>query len=227
MRVYVAGSTKGISRVQHVMAECQRGGHEITFDWTGAEGEIRADWSSDIGRANELATVERDAVLSADALVLVAPPKDVAGLGCWTEVGIAIGRPIPVVLVDDPRESVFWYLPNIRRTSLSLLLGTLDMIAMPDESVLEEAERLVVGDRADAYGHPAAHSFRVAGAWRSIFGWDVDAYRVNLAMAIFKVARAAVAPHRDSLVDVAGYSRTAEAVLAREGAQGFQDLGPR
>jgi hypothetical protein len=94
------------------------------------------------------------------------------------------------------------------------------------ESVLGEAERLVSGARATSYGHPAEHSSRVAGAWRSVFGWDVDAYRVNLAMAIFKVARAAVGPHRDSLVDVAGYARTAEAVLAREGVRGFKDLTP-
>lgn len=94
------------------------------------------------------------------------------------------------------------------------------------ESVLQEAERLVGGARSQRYGHPAEHSARVAGAWRSVFGWDVDAYRVNLAMAIFKVARAAVGSHRDSLVDVAGYARTAEAVLAREGVHGFEDLSP-
>lgn len=229
MRVYVAGSTKGVSRVQVVMAEVRRGGHEITFDWTGAEGEIRdnqADWANDLRRATELSGLERDAVLTADALVLVAPPANVAGLGCWMEVGIALGRQIPVLLVDGPRESLFWYLPNVYRTGLSLLLGALDHVQSQPESVLEEAERLVGGARADSYGHPAEHSTRVAGAWRSVFGWDVDAYRVNLAMALFKVARAAAGAHRDSLVDVAGYSRTAEAVLAREGAQGFQDLGP-
>lgn len=227
MRLYVAGSTKAIPDVRAVIEICRYGGHEITFDWTGEEGEIRSDWSANGERAAELATLERDAVNTADALVLVAPPEGVPGLGCWTEVGMALGRGIPVLLVGTPRESVFWYLPHVRRTSLSLLLGALYVVAMQGESVLQEAERIVGGARSDSYGHPAEHSSRVAGAWRSLFGWDVDAYRVNLAMAIFKVARAVVAPHRDSLVDVGGYARTAEAVLAREGAQGFQDLGPR
>jgi len=92
------------------------------------------------------------------------------------------------------------------------------------ESVLQEAERIVNGARADSYGHPADHSQKVADLWCSAFGWNADAYRVNLAMVLFKVARADVGKSRDSLVDVAGYARTAEAVLARRGREGFTDL---
>lgn len=92
------------------------------------------------------------------------------------------------------------------------------------ESVLQEAERIVNGARADSYGHPADHSSVVADLWRAAFGWEADAYRVNLAMALFKIARADVGRSRDSLVDVCGYARTAEATLARAGADGFTDL---
>lgn len=92
------------------------------------------------------------------------------------------------------------------------------------ESVLAEAERIVNGARSRSYGHPADHADLVARLWGAAFGWDTDAYQVNLAMILFKLARADVGRGRDSLVDIAGYSRTAEAVLAREGAEGFEDL---
>lgn len=43
MRVYVAGRTTDIERVRSVIAAVEKAGHEITFDWTGSEGEIRTD----------------------------------------------------------------------------------------------------------------------------------------------------------------------------------------
>lgn len=97
-----------------------------------------------------------------------------------------------------------------------------------NETVLETAARLVDGDRGDTYGHPAEDFERTAGAWRALFGWDVDARRVALAMICVKLSRLIQSPeHRDSVIDIAGYARTYEAVQPREGAQGFQDLGPR
>lgn len=95
-----------------------------------------------------------------------------------------------------------------------------------DETILETAARLVDGDRGEAYGHPAEDFERTAGAWRALFGWDVDARRVALAMCCVKLSRLIQSPdHRDSVIDLGGYARTYEAVLAREGVRGFLDLG--
>lgn len=95
-----------------------------------------------------------------------------------------------------------------------------------DETILEQAARLVDGDRGAAYGHPAEDFERTAGMWRALFGWETDARRVALAMICVKLSRLIQSPdHRDSVTDTAGYARTYEAVLAREGAKGFQDLG--
>lgn len=96
------------------------------------------------------------------------------------------------------------------------------------ETVLETAARLVDGDRGDTYGHPVHDFERTAGAWRALFGWEVDARRVALAMICVKLSRLVQTPdHRDSVVDTGGYARTYEAVAAREGAPGFRDLGQR
>ena len=100
-----------------------------------------------------------------------------------------------------------------------------DLQPIARETVLEEAGRLVEGARSNSYGHPADHAQKVAEMWAATFGWKADAYRVNIAMILFKIARADVGRSRDSLVDIAGYARTAEAVMAREGEQGFTDLG--
>ncbi|MDR5730550.1 MAG: DUF6378 domain-containing protein, partial [Terriglobia bacterium] len=86
-----------------------------------------------------------------------------------------------------------------------------------DENVLEEAARIVGGDRGDAYGHPGDDFARTAGAWSALFGWDVTPARVALAMVVVKLSRLQETPSkRDSIVDIAGYARTYEMVLDRE-----------
>lgn len=111
-----------------------------------------------------------------------------------------------------------------------LLAGGCALVSLVDDpppirDVLEEAGSLVNGARKGVYGHPSEFGTKVAGAWREAFGWDVDAFRVQLAMVIFKAVRAdASREHRDNLVDIAGYARTAETVRARDGVEGFVDL---
>lgn len=43
MRVYVAGSSRRPERARKVIKDIEGAGHEITFDWTGPEGELRPD----------------------------------------------------------------------------------------------------------------------------------------------------------------------------------------
>lgn len=104
------------------------------------------------------------------------------------------------------------------------MIGVLEPIKAPtkyqppsDENVLEEAGRIVGGDRGDDYGHPGDDFARTAGAWKALFGWDVSPAQVALAMVVVKLSRLQETPDkRDSIVDIAGYARTYEMVLDRD-----------
>jgi hypothetical protein len=94
-----------------------------------------------------------------------------------------------------------------------------------DETILETAARLVDSDRGDVYGHPAEDFERQAGMMRALFGWPVEAKDIPLMMVCVKLSRLRQTPlHQDSVLDIAGYARTYEAVQARAGHKGFKDI---
>ncbi len=74
-------------------------------------------------------------------------------------------------------------------------------------AVLEEANNIVNGARADAYGGPE-DSFNAIGAlWTAYTGVAYSATDVAIMMALLKIARLKTSPnHRDSWIDLAGYA---------------------
>lgn len=121
MRVYVAGRVAWIDDVRHAQALAVAAGHEITFDWTGAEGETRHDWTSAVALARHIGEREKGAVLTADAVILIGQgcEEGGGGLGCFIEVGMALAADVDVFVVGPCRESVFWYQPNVVRVRTS------------------------------------------------------------------------------------------------------------
>jgi len=83
---------------------------------------------------------------------------------------------------------------------------------MSDESILEEAQRLVHGDRGKDYGHPLDDFSRTALMWSAILGFEVTAQQVGLCMVALKISRHCHKPKRDNLVDMAGYAATVDMV---------------
>lgn len=71
--------------------------------------------------------------------------------------------------------------------------------------ILREAETLINGDRAKAYGPPEVNFGRIARGWEVILGTHITAEQVALCMAWLKIARLCEGPHRDSYIDGAGY----------------------
>lgn len=87
--------------------------------------------------------------------------------------------------------------------------------ATRQETILEEAQRLVYGARNDDYGHPADDYAKVAMIWTAILGVEVTAKQAALCMVGVKIAREVHRPKRDNLVDLAGYAAVAARIQGR------------
>lgn len=129
LRVYVAGRTGDLDRVNRVQEICRDAGCVISFDWTGPEGDIRTDWRREVPRASELAKRELDAVATSDALVICGPDPH-GGLGCFIETGMAMAYGLPIFVIEPVRESVFWYLPRVVKCQEGYLKEVLEALAM-------------------------------------------------------------------------------------------------
>lgn len=81
------------------------------------------------------------------------------------------------------------------------------------ENVLQEADRLVHGDRQAAYGHPLDDFSKTALIWQAILGIPVTPEQVALCMVGVKISRQCNRPKRDNLVDGCGYFATLEMVI--------------
>lgn len=74
-------------------------------------------------------------------------------------------------------------------------------------SLLEEAQSLIYGDRAQAYGSYEAEATKLATMWSQFLGVHIDSAQVPAMMIMLKLCRLSNNPtHRDSWVDIAGYA---------------------
>lgn len=84
---------------------------------------------------------------------------------------------------------------------------------LESESILEEAQRLVHGDRGADYGHPIDDYTRTGRMWGAILGIpDIDPRVCCLMMAAMKTSREVNKHKRDNLTDLAGYTECASMV---------------
>lgn len=88
------------------------------------------------------------------------------------------------------------------------------------ETVLEEAQRLVHGDRQADYGHPLDDFTRTAQIWSAILGHPVTAEQVGLCMIGVKISRQVNHPKRDNMTDAAGYAGTVQMVIEERARRG-------
>lgn len=81
-----------------------------------------------------------------------------------------------------------------------------------NDSVLQEAQKIIYGDREQTYGRPDLNLNRIAALWETYLH---EKYLGNIAvitaedvcwmMTLMKCARQMNAPKRDNLVDACGY----------------------
>lgn len=77
------------------------------------------------------------------------------------------------------------------------------------ETVVEEANKLIRGDRLEHYGHPSVNFKRIADSWSAFLGVEVTPVMVAIMMILLKAQRVAEGYHHDSMVDIIGYAALA------------------
>lgn len=87
----------------------------------------------------------------------------------------------------------------------------------PQETILQEAQRLVHGNRRADYGHPADDYGRTGRMWGAILGLpDIDPRLCALMMAAMKISRDVNKSKRDNRTDLAGYAECADMIAQRQ-----------
>lgn len=119
MLIYVAGSLADVGNVRSVQAAVVGAGHELTLDWTRGADVALTDYESQPAASATLATADLDAVLAAEAVLVVVSEHD--GRGMYVELGAALARASAgelahvAVLGAIHHQSVFLHHPAITR----------------------------------------------------------------------------------------------------------------
>lgn len=98
-------------------------------------------------------------------------------------------------------------------------------------NILQEADKLTMGDRQRDYDHPLPNFERIATLWNAYMqcrpfietysGFTAD--DVGAMMILMKLARDVKTPKRDNLTDICGYARCMEMVRAKRGTEGYEE----
>jgi len=79
-----------------------------------------------------------------------------------------------------------------------------------ENSIIQEAQEIIHGPRAESYG-PASKSFsNIAKGWSVLLGVEVTPEQVAMCMTWLKLCRESNKHQRDNLVDIIGYTALIE-----------------
>lgn len=110
-RAYIASSLENAMQVELLRNEFITAGWEITHDWT-THGSVQAEGEA---RIREVAMLEVQGVLTADAMVVLLP----GARGTHVELGVAIATRTPTLIVGDTwqngRQCAFYFAPRVWR----------------------------------------------------------------------------------------------------------------
>lgn len=126
-----------------------------------------------------------------------------------------------VAVLDGWRQSKGASLEVYVASALGMPIVDARTLEPVDETVLQEADRLVATDRQSAYGHPLDDFTRTGRMWGAILGTDdVPPETVALCMVAVKLSREVNHHKRDNLTDMAGYAKCASLVHAERERRG-------
>ena len=207
MRVYLAGPMTGIPLYNFPAFDA----HKARWIADGQDVTLPADitrelWRERYEREYDPAT---DTAAWGDAIVCEMFKRDMAAV-CDADA---------IALLPGWRKSKGANLElAVARALGKKVYDSATMLPLADESALEEAQRLVHGDRGASYGHPIDDYTRTGRMWGAILGIpDIDPRVCCLMMGAVKISREVNAPKRDNRVDLAGYAECAQMVAERQG----------
>ena len=87
---------------------------------------------------------------------------------------------------------------------------------MISQKILEEANKLIGGDRNDDYGDKLTNHKNIAALWSIFLRKKITAHDVAMCMALVKVARLMHAHKKDSYIDLAAYAAIAGELNERD-----------
>jgi nucleoside 2-deoxyribosyltransferase len=107
MRIYVAGSSDQLERVEDAMIALERKGHTICHDWVTPVKQVGEANPPDASLYARLRWARDDlaGVDSAQVLWVLMPSKE--GFGAGVELGYAIAKGIPIVVSGCHTRSIF------------------------------------------------------------------------------------------------------------------------
>ncbi len=118
MKIYVSGPISDTVTVQQVQNAVVAAGHELTLDWS-VDVSFADGYASQQERSARMAQEAMDAVIAADAVLVVASRHD--GRGMFVELGAALTRAGRgeldhlVIVGEVHHESVFYFHPLVQR----------------------------------------------------------------------------------------------------------------
>lgn len=112
MKIYVAGPLADVATVRAVQSAVVAAGHELTLDRT-EDASLVEDYGSQLDVSGESAQEELNAVMAADAVLVIASEHD--GRGMFVELGAALAR----AQRGNSRMSSSWARAGARASSTS------------------------------------------------------------------------------------------------------------
>ena len=100
---------------------------------------------------------------------------------------------------------------------------------MISQEILEEANKLIGGNRNDDYGDKLTNHQNIAALWSIFLRKTMTPHDVAMCMALVKVARLMHAHKKDSYLDLAAYAAIAGEIEARTNKdnQSFESEGEK
>lgn len=211
MKVYVAGPMRGIKDFNFpAFHECAAMLRELGYTVRNPAEHDEEQGFDPVGDGDRWQESQLDlresmrwdlsAVLWADAIVVLPGWRNSYGVGVELTVAREVGTPI---------------------------LDAETLLPVDEETISQEANRLVNGARQASYGHPYDDFTRTGKMWAAVLrDWaltveinhtpDIPPHLVGLCQVGIKISREVNAPKRDNLVDICGYAETVALVRERQ-----------